>query len=394
MVSPAPYASDPDQSPGRVFAEPPSPWRTDFQRDRDRIVHSTTFRRLKGKTQVFLAGEGDHYRTRLTHTLEVVQIARSLARAVNLNEDLTEAIALAHDLGHPPFGHSGERALDHAMAAYGGFDHNIQSLRVVTRLEHRYPRFDGLNLTWEVLEGLAKHNGPVTDRSGAPPTGRSLPPIIAAIDDWHDLALSSFSGAEAQCAAIADDVAYDAHDIDDGLRAGLLGLDQLTEVPILAQLAGAIERDYPRLDRGRLVSELVRRLINWLIVDVLAETRLRLQRLSPRSVDDIRRAGDATVAFSSKVGEAERAIKRLLSTELYRSALVVEVMEKAETLVAELFRRYWSDEAALPAAWRKSMDQTDDERRARRIADFIAGMTDRFALAEYQRLFDRVPEFG
>jgi dGTPase len=388
----SPFASDPAASRGRVYAESPSPWRSDFQRDRDRIIHATSFRRLKGKTQVFLAGEGDHYRTRLTHTLEVAQIARSLARALGLNEDLTEAVALAHDLGHPPFGHSGERALAHAAAAFGGFDHNIQSLRVVTRLEHRYPRFDGLNLTWEVLEGLAKHNGPITDAAGAPLRGNAIPPTIAAIDDWQDLMLATFAGGEAQCAAIADDIAYDAHDIDDGLRSGLLALDGLAEVPVLGRHIADIERDYPGLDRERLVPELVRRLINWLVEDVLAETRRRLAGCSP-SADGIRLAGRVTVAFSADVAEAERSIKRYLNAELYQSPVVTDVMRQAETLVAALFEHYWRVPEALPEAWRRDLDD-DDQRRGRRIADFLAGMTDRFALAEYRRLFDRVPEFG
>ncbi len=258
-VPASPFASDPAASRGRFYAEAPSPWRSAFQRDRDRIVHATSFRRLKGKTQVFFAGEGDHYRTRLTHTLEVAQIARSLARALGLNEDLTEAIALAHDLGHPPFGHSGERGLARAAAAFGGFDHNIQSLRVVTRLEHRYPRFDGLNLSWEVLEGLAKHNGPITDAAGTPLRGAGIPPTIAVLSDWRDLMLSTFAGGEAQCAAIADDIAYDAHDIDDGLRSGLLDLEGLAQVPALGALLAGIEQDYPGLPRERMVPELVRR---------------------------------------------------------------------------------------------------------------------------------------
>lgn len=387
----SPFASNPAASRGRVHDELPSRWRSDFQRDRDRVIHATSFRRLKGKTQVFLAGEGDHYRTRLTHTLEVAQIARSLARALGLNEDLTEAIALAHDLGHPPFGHSGERALARAAAAFGGFDHNIQSLRVVTSLERRYPRFDGLNLTWEVLEGLAKHNGPVADKAGKPLRGDAVPPTIAELDAWRDLMLWTFASGEAQCAAIADDIAYDAHDIDDGFRSGLLTLEGIAEVPLLGRHIDAIRGDYPGLERERLVPELVRRLINGLVEDVLAETRLRLGSCEP-SPDGLREAGRVTVAFSAETAEAEAAIKRYLGAELYRSPPVMEVMTQAEELVAALFARYWDDPAALPEAWRQ--DLGDDQRRGRRIADFLAGMTDRFALAEYRRLFDRMPEFG
>lgn len=383
----ASYASDPAASPGRMIAEPPSAWRNDFQRDRDRIIHATAFRRLKGKTQVFLAGEGDHYRTRLTHTLEVAQVARSLARALGFNEDLTEAIALAHDLGHSPFGHAGERALDRAMAAYGGFDHNIQSLRVVTRLERRYPTFDGLNLTFELLEGLAKHNGPLVG-------GEPVPPTIAAIDAWHDLALARYPAGEAQCAAIADDVAYDAHDIDDGLRSGLLTLERLDSVLPLTRFKAAIEADYPQLPPERTRHELVRRLIGWMVEDIIAETRRRLTAFDIATADDIRAAPSPVVAFSEAVAGEESEIKRFLHVELYRNPTVTNVMNEAETVVAELFQRYWSDPLALPAAWRNGGDAGDADRRARRIADFLAGMTDRFALSEYRRLFDHVPEFG
>ena len=387
-----PFGSDPAQSRGRFHREAPSPWRSDFQRDRDRVIHATSFRRLKGKTQVFVAGEGDHYRTRLTHTLEVAQIARSLARALGLNEDLTEAIALAHDLGHPPFGHSGERALARAMAARGGFDHNVQTLRVVTVLEHRYPSFAGLNLTWEVLEGLAKHNGPLTGRMGTLGDA-DLPSVVADIDRWRDLKLDSFPSAEAQCASLADDIAYDAHDIDDGVRAGLLDLALLTEEPSLARIAAAIERDYPGLDRERFAPELVRRLINWLVEDVLAEAGRRLAANDPGSADGIRDLDAPIVAFSDATAGAEKAIKKLLNRRLYFSAQVADVMEQAEKVVTDLFGRYWEDDAALPAPWRNGQDDGDDG-RARRIADFLAGMTDRFALAEYRRLFDRVPDFG
>jgi dGTPase len=390
------FASDPWTSRGRLFPEPASPTRTEFQRDRDRIIHSTAFRRLKDKTQVFLYDEGDHYRTRLTHTLEVAQIARAIARALRLDEDLAEALALAHDLGHPPFGHAGERALDAAMAGHGGFDHNAQSLRVVTTLERRYPRYDGLDLTWETLEGLVKHNGPLVHAGGTPLghyAGKGLPFAIAAYRALHDLRLDTHASGEAQAAAIADDIAYDAHDIDDGLRAGLLSLDGLGEVPLLGDLLAAIDRDYPGLAPERRKYELIRRVITTLIEDAIGESLERLRRLAPRSADDIRAAGEPVVAFSPRFAEADRAIKAMLGRNVYRHPRVMDVMGEAEKLVARLFERYRSDAAALPEEWRPEWGATESE-RARRIADFIAGMTDRFAIGEHARLFDERPVLG
>ena len=386
----APYAADPSASRGRLYDEKPSPTRTDFQRDRDRIIHSTAFRRLKEKTQVFLPDEGDHYRTRLTHTLEVAQIARALARALRLDEDLAEALALAHDLGHPPFGHAGERALDRAMAGHGGFDHNAQSLRVVTRLEQRYPRFDGLNLSWETLEGLVKHNGPITTADGQGRNG--LPFAIAEYARSQDLWLWSYAGAEAQAAAIADDIAYDAHDIDDGLRAGLLTLDGLAGIDLVSRLLAGILSEYPDLNAERRSYELIRRLITVMIEDVIAESLGRLDRLSPASADDIRRAGGPVIGFSPAMTAADRDIKAFLTERVYRHRRVMGVMERAEGVVDRLFRRYSEDAAALPAEWR--LPEADDERRTRRIADFLAGMTDRYALAEYERLFGGKADLG
>jgi dGTPase len=389
----AAYTSNPERSRGRWFAEPPARRRTAFERDRDRVIHATAFRRLKGKTQVFLATEGDHYRTRLTHTLEVSQIARALARALFLDEDLTEAIALAHDLGHPPFGHAGERALDAAMAPFGGFDHNVQSLRVVTRLERRYPGFDGLNLTWETIEGLAKHNGPVIG-GGAGASGREIAPTLAELSASRDLLLWSHPSLEAQCAAIADDIAYDAHDIDDGLRAGLLTLDGLRSIQVAGDLVREIERELPGLERARLVPELVRRLISWLVEDALVEAERRIRALAPRSPEDARSAGSPLVAFSGEALRAEEAIKQHLAREVYRSPAVMAVMGQAEAVVTALFERYAADPKALPEEWRSGLSGAPDAERGRRIADFLAGMTDRFALSEYKRLFDRVPDFG
>src|SRR3984957_8860582 len=308
----APYACDPLQSRGRLHPEPASKNRSAFRRDCDRIIHSTAFRRLKHKTQVFVFDEGDHYRTRLTHTLEVTQVARALARMLGLDEDLAEALALAHDLGHPPFGHAGEGALDECLSAFGGFDHNAQTLRIVTALERRYPGFDGLNLTWETLEGLVKHNGPLTDRAGAP-LGRyrehGVPATIVNYSKLQDLQLWSFASIEAQIAAVADDIAYDAHDIDDGLRAELFALDDIAAVPLPGRIIGAIRASHPGLDQHRLVHELIRQLIGLLIDDVVAETGRRLAALAPRSADDVRRAASPVAGFSPEIGQADRAIK-------------------------------------------------------------------------------------
>src|ERR1700744_1402616 len=306
------YACDPARSRGRLFQEPPSKTRSPFRRDCDRVIHSTAFRRLKHKTQVFVFHEGDHYRTRLTHTLEVAQIARALARQLGLDEDLTETLALAHDLGHPPFGHAGERALDACLRAHGGFDHNAQTLRVVTSLEHRYPEFDGLNLTWEALEGIVKHNGPLTAPDGAP-IGRyrehGIPVGIADFVRSYDLELSSFASLEAQAAAIADDIAYDAHDIDDGLRAGLFQIDDLKDIPRIASIIAEIDSQYPVLDDSRRGAELVRELISYLIGAVVLETHRRLELMRPVSSDDVRNQSEPLIAFPPETMQVEAAIK-------------------------------------------------------------------------------------
>jgi dGTPase len=391
----APYSSDPALSRGRLHPEPMSKSRSAFRRDCDRIIHSTAFRRLKHKTQVFVFDEGDHYRTRLTHTLEVAQVARALARSLCLDEDLAEALALAHDLGHPPFGHAGETALDVCLAGYGGFDHNAQTLRVVTTLERRYPAFDGLNLTWETLEGLAKHNGPLTDRQGDPVgryRERGVPQTILDYSRLQDLQLSSFPGAEAQVAAFADDIAYDAHDIDDGLRAELFRLEDIATVELPGKIIGEIRAAYPKLDASRRVHEFVRRLIGLLIEDVTAETRRRLDALAPRSVEDVREAPSPVVAFSPAIGEAERAIKAFLKTQMYRHGRVMHVMDQAVGVVRDLFARYSERPDDLPGEWQEGLAGAGEASRARRIADFIAGMTDRYALAEHARLFDSTPE--
>ena len=389
------YACDPENSRGRLHAEPVSKSRSAFRRDCDRVIHATAFRRLKHKTQVFVFDEGDHYRTRLTHTLEVTQVARALARRLRLDEDLAEALALAHDLGHPPFGHAGERALDASLCAFGGFDHNAQTLRVVTALERRYPNFDGLNLTWETLEGLVKHNGPLTDRAGAPLgryRERGVPETILDYARLQDLQLWSFAGAEAQIAAVADDIAYDAHDIDDGLRAELFSIDDIAAVPPAGKIIGQIRAAYPGLDSHRLMHELARQLIGLLIDDVVAETSRRLAALGPRSADDVRRASAPVAGFSPGMAEADRAIKSFLEPRMYRHARVMGVMDQAAGVVRDLFARYSAHPEDLPAEWQEGLGDLAAASRARRIADFIAGMTDRYALAEHARLFDSTPE--
>ncbi|MCB1477066.1 MAG: deoxyguanosinetriphosphate triphosphohydrolase [Rhodobiaceae bacterium] len=391
----ADYASDPAASRGRAFAEPEHAMRTPFQRDRDRIVHSTAFRRLKHKTQVFVYSEGDHFRTRLTHTIEVAQVARSLARALGLDEDLTEALALSHDLGHPPFGHAGERALDRCLREWGGFDHNGQSLAVVTRLEKRYPEFDGLNLTWETLEGLVKHNGPLTLPDGTPIgpyEGRKLPRQIRAFDADIPLDLWTFASAEAQAAALADDIAYDSHDTDDGLRARLFSMGQIAEVPLVARILGEIGARYPSLDEARRIHELIRRLITVTIEDAVAETRGRIARLGARNAADIRMASMPVVAFSASMESDVRVLKEFLFTRMYRHPRVDGVMKEAGRVIERLFTRLLERPHLLPVDWALEGGEKDTKQLALRIGDYIAGMTDRYAVAEYQRLFDETPE--
>ncbi len=373
----APFASRPERSRGRRFAEPPSRLRTAFARDRDRLIHTTAFRRLRYKTQVFVAPDGDHFRVRLTHSLEVAQIARTLARALGIDEDLTEVLALGHDIGHPPFGHSGDDALAAAMQPFGGFDHNSHALRIVTRLEHRTPAYDGLNLSWEVLEGLAKHNGPVAAPGWA----------LADVDALVGLELDSHAALEAQVASLADDIAYNAHDLDDGLRAGLLDLDAVAaDVPMVAALWRDVRTAWPReTRRGRLVPMLVRELIGAMVDDLLAETGRRLAELAPQDADSIRRAGRPTAAFSAAL-EAELApLRRHLGTHFYRHPEVARLRAPAERVVAGLFGRLLEQPDALPERWRETLPG-DPVGRARHVGDYVAGMTDRFALNEHLRL--------
>ncbi|ALA19235.1 MULTISPECIES: deoxyguanosinetriphosphate triphosphohydrolase [Chelatococcus] len=391
----APYACDPAASRGRLIREETSPTRSEFQRDRDRIIHSTAFRRLKHKTQVFVYHEGDHYRTRLTHSIEVSQIARAIARSLGLDEDLAEALALSHDLGHTPFGHTGEDALDACMEGFGGFDHNAQALRIVTRLERRYATFDGLNLTWETLEGLVKHNGPLVDADGRP-FGRygecGVPGAITEYNERHDLWLATHAGGEAQAAAIADDIAYDAHDIDDGLRAELFALGDLRAVPFLAELLDDIARRYPGLERPRVIHELVRRVITRFVEDVIAESGRRLARLAPADADAIRRAGLQVVAFSPAMAAADEAIKGFLYPNMYRHQRVMRVRREAEAVVRDLFGKFLREPQLMPEEWRVDRAREEEPRVARRVADYIAGMTDGYALQEHRRLFDATPE--
>jgi dGTPase len=391
----AAYAADPARSRGRLIPEPASPTRSEFQRDRDRIIHSTAFRRLKHKTQVFLEHEGDHYRTRLTHTLEVAQIARSIARALGLDEDLAETLALAHDLGHTPFGHAGERALDRALAAHGGFDHNAQSLKIVTTLEHRYAAFDGLNLCWETLEGLVKHNGPLTDREGKPVGSHAekpLPAFIRSYDARHPLELWTQSSGEAQAAAIADDIAYNAHDIDDGLRSGILAFEELSEVPFLAHLIGDIDKAWPGLERVRATHELQRRIITCIVEDVISESAREIERIKFTSAEAVRAHDNAIICFSDATFQHVRSLRAFLFPRLYRHPRIMGAMTQAEDMVERLFAAFMADPARLPEEWREGFAAMTEADRAIHIGDFIAGMTDRYAIEMHRRLFDGAPD--
>jgi dGTPase len=390
-----PFAADWRASRGRAFPETASRTRSDFQRDRDRVIHSTAFRRLKHKTQVFIEHEGDHYRTRLTHTIEVAQIARSIARALGLDEDLAEAVALAHDLGHTPFGHTGEDALDACLLTHGGFDHNAQALRIVTVLEKRYAAHDGLNLTFETLEGIVKHNGPLIDADGAMMPrykDRGVPHDIRESDQQFGLRLDHYASAEAQAAAIADDIAYNAHDIDDGLRAGLMDIEALSEaVPLVAHLRADIRAVAGELEPQRLVHEIQRRVITLFVEDAIGEAERRLDALSPKRLEDIHAAPGAVIAFSESLEAHDRDIKAYLFRSLYRHERMMKIRLDAANVVADLFGRYMKEPGLLPAEWQAGA-LADDDLRAVRVRDYIAGMTDRYALQEHRRLFDVTPD--
>jgi dGTPase len=388
LTARAPYAADPARAP-RLVAEPPSATRTDFQRDRDRIVHSTAFRRLAHKTQVFVDHESDHFRTRLTHTIEVAQIARALARALRLDDDLVEAIALGHDLGHTPFGHTGEDALDACMGEHGGFDHNSHALRIVTELERHYAEFDGLNLTQPTLAGLIKHNGPLLDASGAPTEryrARGVPAAVLRHNAMQDMELSLHASLEAQAAAIADDIAYDAHDIDDGLRAGLFSLAELrAAVPYVEGLMREIDALHPGLEDARAIHELTRRVITRFIEDAIGESGRRIAESKVDSPEAVGLAGRTLVGQTAAIETADRDIKAFLFTRMYRHPNVRKVRDEADAIVRRLFKTYFSDPSAMPPEWAA---KAGAQGRARAVADYIAGMTDRFAIAEHARLFD------
>ncbi len=380
----APYACHESASRGRLFDEPASARRGCFQRDRDRIIHAAAFRRLAYKTQVFVNHEGDFFRTRLTHSLEVAQIARSVCRSLRLNEDLGEALALAHDLGHPPFGHAGEDALKDVMEPYGGFDHNAQSLRVVTKLESRYPEFEGLNLTWETLEGVVKHNGPLT----GPGNPRPLPRAIAEYAEVQDLELSTFAGAEAQVAAHSDDIAYNNHDIDDGLRAGLFTIDDLADVPLVGPIFAGVANDYPDLDTSRRIHEAVRRLIGAMVEDLIDETGARLAELKPASADEVRALNKPVAGFSERMREDDAAIKAFLFEHMYRHYKLNRMTSKGRRVVKDLFKLLAEEPECLPTEWAEKASRYDAEATAQLVADYVGGMTDRFALDEHRKLFD------
>ncbi len=382
MMPRAAYASDPDLSRGRLYPEPHGSIRgprSAFQRDRDRIVHSISFRRLRHKTQVFVAPDGDHFRVRLTHSIEVAQIGRTIARALGLDEDLTEALCLAHDLGHPPFGHAGERGLEQAMVASGGFDHNGHTLRILSRLERAYPNWPGLNLTWETLEGLAKHNGPVFEPGWA----------MREVDAEFPLGLPQRASLEAQVAAIADDIAYDNHDIDDGLRAGLLDFDQVVSAPLVADGWQSVKSRFPDCDKRLLAAELVRGQIGAMVNDVIAESRQRIEAANVGSVDDVRQADRTLVGFSAGMASAEAELKRFMYANLYHHPHQLDIAETCGTIVTGLFAAYHADHHLLPDEWRTEAPEAQPD-LDRHICDFIAGMTDRYAITKYRELIGPV----
>ena len=387
----APYACHPEDSRGRLYPEETSTFRSPFQRDRDRIIHSSAFRRLKHKTQVFVEHEGDYYRTRLTHTIEVAQVARTIAGALRLNVELAEAVALAHDLGHPPFGHTGEDALAELMAPYGGFDHNAQAIRIVTDLERHYAGFDGLNLTWETLEGIAKHNGPVigpkASGSHAVADSADIPYALAGFNESYDLELDTFASAEAQVAAVADDVAYNHHDLHDGLRAGLFAEDDLMDLPVTGPAFAEVDRLHPGLDPMRRRHEALRRVFGVMVEDVIAVAENRLAASQPQSVADVRSMDGPIIRFSKPLFQNLKAIKSFLFTRMYRAPSVVVERQRVTAMINELFPLFLSDPSLLPDEWRPDVARAKDETElARVVLDYVAGMTDRFAIQEHARL--------
>jgi dGTPase len=387
-----PFACQPDASRGRLWPERLSSFRSPYQRDRDRIIHSSAFRRLKHKTQVFVEHEGDYYRTRLTHTIEVAQVARTIAGVLGLNTDLAEAVALAHDLGHTPFGHTGEDAMERLMAPYGGFDHNAQALRIVTRLERHYADFDGLNLTWETLEGIAKHNGPVTGLNADKKHDGPLPYALAEVNAQWDLELDTHASAEAQVAAIADDVAYSHHDLHDGLRSGLFTETDLMELPVTGPAFEEVDRTYPGLDKMRRRHEALRRVFGRMVEDVIAVAQNRLTSAQPKSVGDIRHMGTTVIRFSKPLYQDLKAVRSFLFHRMYRAPSVMEVRAEVTRMVDDLFPLFLRKPALLPPEWQNDVKAaTDETSLARVVADYVAGMTDRFAIQEHHRLFGSDP---
>jgi len=392
------FSQTPENSKGRFSGEKGSYLRSCFQHDRDRIVHSSAFRRLKHKTQVFVYHEGDHFRTRLTHSLEVAQVARTIARYFGLDEDLTESLALAHDLGHTPFGHAGEEALDSCMELYGGFDHNAQALRIVTRLEQSYPDFDGLNLTWETLEGLVKHNGPLINMDGSLTKRyevRGIPVAISEFAHANALELATFASAEAQVAAISDDIAYNAHDIDDGLRAKLFDVIDLGDDPLVGDALSATLKKWPKIEQSRLIHETVRSLISQMVKDVIENTERQIDLHKPQSPDDIRNLNQLLVDFSPQMHEKNKTLQRFLTRRMYHHELVIDKMNRARRVVRDLFEAFMADETQLPEKWRSNEPdgKVDEDRKARKVCDYIAGMTDRYALDQHKAIFDLDPLF-
>ncbi len=378
------YASDEIETRGRLYPESESMTRGCFQRDRDRIIHAAAFRRLAYKTQVFVNHEGDFFRTRLTHSLEVAQIARSVCRYLRLNEDLGEALALAHDLGHPPFGHAGEEALQELMEPFGGFDHNAQSLRVVTQLESRYAQFDGLNLTWEVLEGIVKHNGPLRTIN----SNKVLPRAISEYSRIQDLELDTFAGPEAQIAAISDDIAYNNHDIDDGLRAGLFSITDLMDIPLVGPIFFEITKKFPDSNRSRQIHEAVRRLIGAMVSDLISETNKRLKECNPKSAEELRKLGKAIAGFSEEMRNNDAYIKKFLFDNMYKHYKLNRMTSKGRRVVKDLFQLLLKEPECLPSDWRERVKGASQQATAQIIADYIGGMTDRSALDDHRHLFD------
>jgi dGTPase len=375
----APYASDPATARGRRVPEEESSFRTCFQRDRDRIIHASAFRRLKHKTQVFVEHEGDYFRTRLTHSIEVAQVARTISGALGLDYSLTEAVALAHDLGHTPFGHTGEDALNELMQPYGGFDHNAQAVKIVTSLERHYAEFDGLNLTWECLEGIAKHNGPVTGE---------LPFALSEYNAAHDLELHTYASAEAQVAALADDIAYNNHDLLDGLRAGLFSEEEISDLPIVSGAFAQVDKTYPNLDKVRRRHEALRRVFGVMVGDVIETSRALIEASGASSVDEIRANGAPVIQFTPALWSDLRQIREFLFKRMYRAPVVMVKRAEVTQVVKNLFPAFMNDRSLLPANWRTEIDNAQDETAlARIVSDYIAGMTDRFALQEHERLF-------